>query len=517
MPSPESSNRFTPFISRSFRSHRTLTAPSGTNENNTAFDRSSLAQLFLRRSSSSLSAEGRTRPAQRRQLSTSTLSNTQYRLGALTTSDSLNPARNGRYYDDYNLNSITAGDRLQLTLSSPDFDAYLQLINRQTGQVIARNNDLNSDTSNARLTFTAQAGVSYTLRVTTYDSDETGNYHLAARELAPDPVTIRNFNFSYGYGLVDAAAAVGAAVGRNPFGDVANRNGWALDMVKAPEVWRQGHTGRNIVVAVLDTGVDYRHEDLRNNIWRNPGEISGNGIDDDGNGFVDDVRGWTFVDRDNNSPMDRDGHGTHIAGTIAAVKNDRGITGVAYNAKIMPVKVIDGDDDASFSRFDRNVADGIRYAVNNGAHVINMSLGNYLGEPHMSRTYSALEYARRRGVVVVIASGNEAEEGATEPIEPAVFARNDLAVAVGAVDRNRTVASFSNPAGSRRMDYVVAPGVSIRSTVPRNRYDAEDGTSMAAPHVAGVVALMLSANPNLTPAQVQTILRNTAQRSVRLA
>jgi subtilisin len=217
------------------------------------------------------------------------------------------------------------------------------------------------------------------------------------------------------------AKAVASAIAWSPFADVPDLGGtqWELDMIKAPEVWAQGFTGQGVTVAVLDTGVDYTHPDLQANIWQNPGEIAGNGLDDDQNGFVDDIRGWSFVDDDSNDPMDSDQHGTHVAGTIAAGNNGFGVTGVAYDAKIMPIRVIDGRDDNYPQRFDANVAAGIRYAVQNGARVINMSLGNYIGDPVMVQTRTALQEAFQAGVVAVMASGNERQEGATRPIEPA--------------------------------------------------------------------------------------------------
>jgi subtilisin family serine protease len=308
------------------------------------------------------------------------------------------------------------------------------------------------------------------------------------------------FNRSYGYGAVDAAAAVAQAIAQStPFADVPNLGGtnWGLDKVKAPEVWAKGYTGQGIVVAVIDTGVDYTHPDLDGNIWTNTGEIPDDGIDNDGNGFIDDVRGWDFTNRDNN-PMDDDGHGTHVAGTIAAERNGFGVTGVAYDAKIMPVKVL-GPDGGSYA----DVAAGIRYAANNGAQVINLSLG---GSVSSSVVADAVRYAVEKGAVVVMAAGNE---GRSQPGFPANLART-YGIAVGAIDQSDRLASFSNRAGRTTLDYVVAPGVGIRSTTPNNTYSTYSGTSMATPHVAGVAALILSANPTLTPAQVENLLTQTA-------
>ncbi|MEZ6116119.1 MAG: S8 family serine peptidase [Pirellulaceae bacterium] len=147
-------------------------------------------------------------------------------------------------------------------------------------------------------------------------------------------------------------------------------NDWNLNAINAPEVWSQGYTGEGIVVAVVDTGVDWTHVDLASNIWTNADEIAGDGIDNDRNGYVDDVYGWNFANR-NANVQDANGHGTHVAGTIASLRNGSGSTGVAHDAQIMPVKVLGNNGSGS----DYAVSQGIRYAVDNGADVINLSLG----------------------------------------------------------------------------------------------------------------------------------------------
>ncbi|MBW4688289.1 MAG: S8 family serine peptidase [Komarekiella atlantica HA4396-MV6] len=314
-----------------------------------------------------------------------------------------------------------------------------------------------------------------------------------------------NYNSTYGYGLINGAAAVAQAAGKNTFADVPDLGGnnWGADLVKAPEVWAQGYTGQGVVVAVVDTGVDYNHEDLKNNIWTNTKEIAGNSIDDDGNGYIDDVYGWNFANNNNNI-QDNNGHGTHISGTIAGENNNYGVTGIAYDAKIMPVKVLNESGSGSST----SVANGIYYAVDNGADVINLSLGSN----YSNRTLkSAVEYASSKGVIVVMAAGNDGE---SLPDYPARYA-NKSGIAVGAVDKNNTIADFSNRSGSNEITYVTAPGVGIYSSVPGNQYGRYSGTSMATPHVAGVVALMLSANPNLTDAQVRQIVTETAGNSTQ--
>lgn len=388
---------------------------------------------------------------------------------------------------------------LTFTLSNLSADADFQLIQ-----------DLNQDGSlnwgevmaypwqpgtTAETLTTRLAPGTYYIRVFPYSGSTTYTLTASATSMALPA----GYNPISGYGLVDAAAAVAGSLQQSEFAAVPDLGGtsWNLDAIQAPEVWAQGFTGQNIIVAVLDTGVDYLHPDLDANIWQNPGEIAGNGIDDDANGFIDDFLGWDFIGNDNN-PMDVDGHGTHVAGTIAAENNGFGAIGVAYNAQIMPVQVLGADGSGSYSA----VAAGVRYAVANGADVINLSLGGG-SSPELA---AAIQSAQSQGVVVVMAAGNE---GASQPGFPANLA-TQFGIAVGGVNRSNQVASFSNDAGFSPVDYVVAPGVNVFSTTPGNRYASYNGTSMAAPHVAGIAALMLSANPNLTPQQVIDLLTTTA-------
>lgn len=316
-------------------------------------------------------------------------------------------------------------------------------------------------------------------------------------------VTNSNYNSNNGYGLVNAGLAVSKAAGDGPYEDVPDLGGnnWGADLINAPTVWNKGYTGKGVIVAVIDTGVDFNHEDLKNNIWINTKEIAGNGIDDDGNGYIDDVRGWNF-DNNNNNVLDNNGHGTHVSGTIAAENNGIGVVGIAYNSQIMSVKALDANGSGSYA----NITKGIYYAVDNGAKVINLSLG---GNSSNDSLKSAIEYASNKGVIVVMAAGNNSE---SIPSYPARYAYNS-GIAVGAVDQNNNLAKFSNRSGSQEIAYITAPGVNIYSTVPNNQYANYSGTSMAAPHIVGVVALMLGANPNLTESQVRQILTMTSANS----
>ncbi|MCF2147188.1 S8 family serine peptidase [Desmonostoc muscorum LEGE 12446] len=345
------------------------------------------------------------------------------------------------------------------------------------------------------------------------ESNESNNAIYNTQAITLTPANGGGFNSTTGYGLINAAAAVAKALGQSTFADVPDLGGnnWGADAIKAPEVWAKGYTGQGVLVAVVDSGVDYNHPDLSANIWKNSKEIAGNGKDDDGNGYIDDVYGWNFVGNNNNT-LDGSGHGTHVAGTIAAVKNSFGVTGIAYNAKIMPVRVFDDGQNGSGS--DKAIANGIRYAVNNGALVINLSLG---GPSPTSEILSAIQYAVSKGAIVVSAAGNESE---LAPAYPARYA-DKWGIAVGAVNYNRTLADFSHRAGTTTLAYVTAPGAykddyrGIYSTYPGNQYKDMPGTSMAAPHVAGVVALMLSAKKGLTDAQVRQILTTTSGNGVK--
>ncbi len=350
----------------------------------------------------------------------------------------------------------------------------------------------------------------YYVQVSSYSGSTNYSLNLSATSVpvVPDiPTPLGPFNTNYGYGLVNANAAVSRTLNRSSLfpalPDLGGNNS-ALDVINAPEVWNQNITGNGIVVAVVDTGVDYTHPDLDGNIWRNPGEIAGNGIDDDRNGYIDDIRGWDFVAGDN-IPIDLslDGHGTHIAGAIAAERNNFGITGIAYNAKIMPVRVLSAFGGGS----PNNVANGIRYAADNGADVINLSLGNEFFPSNVIN--EAIQYANNKGSVVVMAAGNS---GNSQPDNPAINA-DRWGIAVGSIDVTGRMDDDSNRAGSRPLDYVVAPGVDIYSTTPDGDYETYSGTSMATAQVSGVAALVLSANPNLTPAQVEYILMTTANRN----
>ena len=269
-----------------------------------------------------------------------------------------------------------------------------------------------------------------------------------------------------------------------------------LNLHKIPEAWAQNsdHPGGSpdVIVAVIDTGVDYNHLDLHNNIWTNTGEIAGNGIDDDGNGYIDDIHGWDCVG-DDKDPMDDNGHGTHVAGIIAAENNQLGGVGVAYNCKIMVLKA--GNSSGYFNNSD--VAEAIQYAYMNGASVINMSFG---GSSISLVVEEALENAYG-SCVLVAAAGNDSacnNLGCLKCMLRMVTYPAALPYVIGVMstDANgQKISSFSNydhyPYGTVEYE-VYAVGEAVKSTWPGNKYTALNGTSMAAPTVSGIAALLRS-------------------------
>ena len=277
--------------------------------------------------------------------------------------------------------------------------------------------------------------------------------------------------------------------------------------VDAIEAWGMSQGSSDLVVAVIDTGVSLNHPDLVDNIWRNPQEIPNNNLDDDKNGFIDDFFGYDFV---NNAPSPNDQmfHGTHCAGIIAAKNNNnRGIAGVAPNVKIMPLRVLNARGEGDVA----GVMKAIRYAIDArkrgvNLRVINASLG---GGDRVAGFEELLREANQVGIVFVAAAGNESNDNDTKPTYPANFESPNV-ISVAAIDKFGQLASFSN-FGERSVD-VAAPGVGIWSTFLFGFYLPFDGTSMAAPFVSGVAALMLSERPNLTPAQVISIIKSSSKR-----
>ncbi len=274
---------------------------------------------------------------------------------------------------------------------------------------------------------------------------------------------------------------------------------WGLQKVQVFEAWdlfsdAQTEPGRDIVVAVIDTGVNFSHPDISANKWINTSEIPGNGVDDDGNGYIDDINGWDFVSNDNN-PSDVHGHGTHCSGTIAGVTNNTiGVAGISPNTRIMAVKGLNDYGSGYISW----LSNCIIYAADNGADVLSNSWG---GGGSSSTLTTAVNYAHAKGCLVVAAAGNS-----NTNVSGFMPANIPNAIAVAATDRNDVKAYFSNYGPG--ID-ISAPGVAILSTVGAG-YSSWSGTSMACPHVSGIAALMFSIDPNLTNTEIREKLKSTA-------
>lgn len=279
---------------------------------------------------------------------------------------------------------------------------------------------------------------------------------------------------------------------------------WNIDNLKVQDVWNAGYSGKGIIVAVLDTGIQLNHPDLVDNVWTNYGEVPNNGIDDDKNGYVDDINGWDFVNLDN-TPSDINGHGTFVAGEIAGESNGFGVTGLAPNVTLMPLQVLNNSGTGSSN----DLAKAIRYAVDNGAQIINVSIGGSENNPLVT---DAIGYAQSKGVFIVAASGNDS---AKSPSYPAVYSKTySNVLSVGAYDSNGNSLATTNRVGSTGAVQVDAPGVDIYSTTTQSGYRFMSGTSMAAPEVTGIAALLLSAKPNLRPDQLRTIITQSVTRKI---
>lgn len=266
--------------------------------------------------------------------------------------------------------------------------------------------------------------------------------------------------------------------------------------IDAPEAWDLSTGSSSVIIAVIDTGVDYTHEDLADNMWVNTNEIPENGIDDDGNGFIDDYRGWDFYNNDND-PMDDHSHGTHCAGTIAGIGNNSiGVTGVNWQAKIMPLKFIGSDGSGPTSA----AILSILYANQMGAHVISNSWG---GGGYSQALKDAIDASP---AVVVCAAGNDAADNDIDPHYPSSYDSSNI-IAVASINRYNDLSSFSNY-GLTSVD-LGAPGSSIYSTIPGNGYDTYNGTSMATPHVSGVAGLVKAYHPGMSTSQIIEAILNT--------
>ena len=317
------------------------------------------------------------------------------------------------------------------------------------------------------------------------------NYLVSADATPNDP------SFSQLWGLHNTGQAVNGASG------IADAD------IDAPEAWDVATGSSSVVVGIIDTGVDFSHPDLGGSqatsslMWRNPGESGGgretNGADDDGNGYVDDWRGWDFVNNDNN-PFDDHGHGTHVAGTIGALGNNAtGVAGVNWNVRIMPLKFLDWFGSGTTA----DAVSAVLYAKSKGAHITNNSWG---GGGFSQALYDAIAQADVAGSLFVAAAGNDGVNNDATPHYPSSYDLPNV-VAVAASTQSDQRASFSN-VGAKSVD-LAAPGTNVYSTLPGGEYDWFDGTSMAAPHVSGVAALAKSRFPGASALGLKALLLRT--------
>jgi subtilisin family serine protease len=306
------------------------------------------------------------------------------------------------------------------------------------------------------------------------------------------------------------AATAGSSQARARLAASDPRQGeqWAVapgSVLDLPAAW-QLTQGQGVTVAIVDSGARLDHTDLGANIWTNFDEKPGNGIDDDRNGYVDDVHGVDLSSRRSGQDIhDGWGHGTHVAGIVAAAENNRGVVGVAPRAKLMIVKVLDDTGAGNTG----NVAEGIRYAAANGARVINCSLG---GDTPDRRMNEAVKAAGEAGALVIASAGNDGRDIDTKPNYPAAIpASNLLAVASTDPDSGRGISEFSN--FGRLAVQVAAPGAEILSASNSGGWEIKSGTSMAAPMVTGVAALAASVNPRISAVDLRAVLMQNASRS----
>ncbi len=279
---------------------------------------------------------------------------------------------------------------------------------------------------------------------------------------------------------------------------------WGFPKIGAPAAWDRLTDARNVVVAVIDTGVSLNHPDLISNLWRNPGEIPGNNIDDDGNGVVDDVFGANFVPAvPTGNPDDDNRHGTHVAGTIGAVTNNgAGVAGTTWATNIVAAKFLDANGSGTTA----NAIRAINYAIRMKADIMSNSWG---GGGFSQALLDAIKAANQAGILFVAAAGNANSDNDAAPFYPCNYDSPNV-LCVMATDQNDNRASFSN--FGKKTVHLAAPGVSILSTLPGGNYGMLSGTSMATPHVSGAAALLKGAHPTWTASELKQQLMATVDR-----
>ena len=308
--------------------------------------------------------------------------------------------------------------------------------------------------------------------------------------------TIKDTHYKKQWGLKNTGANSG-----NIF--FPGKKGMDINVEKA---WTITTGSKEVKIAVIDTGVDYKHEDLKENIMINKSELNGQeGVDDDGNGYVDDIHGYDFANNDND-PMDGHGHGTHCAGVIGATHNDIGIRGVMSKVEILPIQFLTASGKGTLE----GAIKAIDYAISRGVNIMSNSWGG--GEPSKA-LIEAIARAEKAGILFVAAAGNSNNDNDIKPTAPA-NTQIDNVISVGAMNGKAKRANFSNY--GKKTVHVFAPGVNIYSTVQNNKYKKMSGTSMACPFIAGVAGLILANEPNLTYKEVKSRIMTHAKDGKKL-
>lgn len=298
--------------------------------------------------------------------------------------------------------------------------------------------------------------------------------------------------------------------------NTGQNSGTADADIDALEAWDITTGSSDVIVGVIDTGVDYNHPDLKDNMWVNPGEIADNGIDDDGNGVIDDIHGYSSVN-DNGDPMDTGGHGSHVAGTIGAKGNNGvGVVGVNWDVTIIGCQFLGSDGTGSTAGAISCIDYFTNLKENHGVEVV--ATNNSWGGGGFSQTLKdAIEAGGDAGILFVAAAGNDGEDGDATPHYPSSY-DSDVVLSIASTDRNDELSIFSVGASNYGLTSVDmgAPGSAILSTTPNNNYSVYSGTSMATPQVTGAAALVWSLNPELTPVEMKQLLMDSGDANEAL-
>lgn len=394
----------------------------------------------------------------------------------------------------------------QTLASVPRFDNSKLFIKLVEGEEMPKNSLIQKSKHLFNNNYLVQTSDAVALQKSLKDSPEVvsteKNYYAGEREL-PKKQFNKNNDFYF------FAAFNDPKVGRIWAFNSSESNGVSVNKSYLSPL---GVKKSDIIVAVVDTGVDYKHEDLKNKMWKNLAEIEGNGIDDDGNGYIDDIFGIDTLNKDSDGnasgdPMASHAHGTHVAGTIGAEQNNNiGIAGISQTARIMAIRAVPDRSDET----DADVVESFLYAAKHGAKLINCSFGKSHNEGGMIVNETITHIGETYGVLTFAAAGNEYERDIdSRPKYPASF-DSDYLVTVASTAKSGRLSSFSN-VGKESVD-LAAPGSSVYSTYPRNRYGDMSGTSMATPTTVGVAAELWSHFPELSPLQIKSVLMKSVTK-----